>query len=73
MSVHVSGSDCFIYSDSLLSCQLTLDILLFDKLPIAPFICHRLMHHVLITLLLSLPCGASDVRGAISGIKEVLL
>lgn len=51
------------------SCQCTLDILLFDKLPIAPFICRGLMRHVLITLLLSSLWSMSDVRGAISGKK----
>lgn len=56
-----------------MSCQCTLDILLFDKLPTAAVICYRLIHHVLITLFLSLLHGTSDVTGMLSGIKEVLL
>lgn len=32
------------------------DMLLFDKLPLAPLICYRLIHHVLITLFPSLQC-----------------
>lgn len=48
-----------------MSCQCTLDILPFDKLPIALFIGYMLMHHVLMALLLSLLRGVSDVRGTI--------
>lgn len=42
-------------------------LLTFCSLINCTFICHRLIHHVLITLSLSLPCGMSDVRGMISG------
>lgn len=63
---------CFV-SWTTIACDGAPDILLFDKPPIAPFVCQRMIRHVLTPLFLSLLCAVSHLRIMISGKKGSLV